>query len=75
MYKAIFLDIDGTLVSFKTHLIPQSTVDALTIARQRGIKIIISTGRPPHIITNLGQISSTGTYLQTEHIATSVTKT
>ncbi len=58
MYKAIFLDIDGTLVSFKTHLIPQSTVDALTIARQRGIKIIISTGRPPHIITNLGQISN-----------------
>ena len=58
MYKAIFLDIDGTLVSFKSHLIPQSTVDALDRARQRGVKIIISTGRPPHIITNLGQIEN-----------------
>ena len=27
--KALFFDIDGTLVSFKTHRIPQSTVDAL----------------------------------------------
>ena len=25
MIKALFFDIDGTLVSFKTHLIPTST--------------------------------------------------
>ena len=27
--KALFFDIDGTLVSFNTHEIPASTVDAL----------------------------------------------
>ena len=27
--KAIFLDVDGTLISFKTHEIPQITIDAL----------------------------------------------
>ncbi len=55
--KALFFDIDGTLVSFKTHAIPQSAVDALTEAHRRGIRIFISTGRPIAIITNLGQIA------------------
>ena len=31
MVKAIFFDIDGTLVSFKTHEVPRSTIDALDI--------------------------------------------
>lgn len=31
--KALFFDIDGTLVSFDTHKIPQSTVDALEQAK------------------------------------------
>lgn len=56
MIKALFFDIDGTLVSFKTHRIPQSTVDALQCAHDKGIKIYIATGRPIQIITNLVQI-------------------
>ena len=32
--KALFFDIDGTLVSFQTHRIPQSTVDALEELRK-----------------------------------------
>ena len=43
--KAIFLDVDGTLISFKTHIIPQTTIDALNMAHKNGIKIIIATGR------------------------------
>ena len=54
--KALFFDIDGTLVSFQTHRIPQSTVDALTLAKQNGVNVYISTGRPLMIINNLGQI-------------------
>lgn len=54
--KALFFDIDGTLVSFNTHKIPQSTVDVLEQAKQNGVKVYISTGRPKMIITNLGQI-------------------
>ena len=53
---ALFFDIDGTLVSFKTHQIPPSTIFALTQAKANGHKVFISTGRPPLIITNLGAI-------------------
>ena len=53
---ALFFDIDGTLVSFKTHEIPASTIFALTQAKANGHKIFISTGRPPLIITNIGAI-------------------
>lgn len=55
--KALFFDIDGTLVSFKTHRIPSSTVDSLRRAKANGVKTYISTGRPVGFITNLGQIA------------------
>ena len=54
---ALFFDIDGTLVSFKTHQIPPSTIFALTQAKANGHKVFIATGRPPLIITNLGAIA------------------
>ena len=57
MIKALFFDIDGTLLSFKTHSIPQSTIEALSIASSKGIKIFISTGRPFQLINNLEPIS------------------
>jgi len=53
---ALFFDIDGTLVSFKTHEIPPSTILALTQAKANGHHVYIATGRPPIIITNLGAI-------------------
>ena len=53
---ALFFDIDGTLVSFKTHEIPPSTILALTQAKANGHRLFIATGRPPIIITNLGAI-------------------
>ena len=53
MIKALFFDIDGTLVSFENHSILPSTIEALEIARSKGIKIFIATGRPPSIINNL----------------------
>ena len=53
MTKAFFLDIDGTLVSFQTHQVPTSTIEALNAAKKRGIKIFIATGRPQLLINNL----------------------
>lgn len=53
---ALFFDIDGTLVSFKTHEIPPSTIFALTQAKANGHKVFISTGRPPLILNNIGAI-------------------
>ena len=45
MIKAIFFDIDGTLVSYQTHEIPQSAFDALYQLKEKGIKVFIATGR------------------------------
>ena len=56
MIKALFFDIDGTLVSINTHRIPHSTVIALTQAKAKGLKIFIATGRPFAIINNLKTI-------------------
>lgn len=56
MIKALFLDIDGTLVSFHTHQVPASTIEALSRARARGVRIFIATGRSPLIINNLGEL-------------------
>lgn len=57
MIRAAFFDIDGTLVSFKTHKIPQSAVDAIKAFHDQGGRVYISTGRPIAIVTNIGQIS------------------
>ena len=56
MIKALFFDIDGTLVSFQTHEIPQSTIEALAAAKAKGIHIFIATGRPGVIINNLAAL-------------------
>ena len=60
MTKAIFLDIDGTLVSFQTHEIPASAVRAIEAARRKGTKVFIATGRPQILINNLGALQKRG---------------
>lgn len=45
MIKAVFFDIDGTLVSFQTHQIPKSTMTALQKLKEKGILLFIATGR------------------------------
>lgn len=60
MVKAIFFDIDGTLVSFNTRQIPQSTVEAIKKVRNKGIKVFIATGRHFSSITNLGDAEFDG---------------
>lgn len=43
--KAIFLDVDGTLVSFRTHEVSDSARNALLQAHARGVRLYIATGR------------------------------
>ena len=43
--RAVFFDIDGTLVSFNTHRVSDATVEALAELRRRGVKVILATGR------------------------------
>lgn len=54
--KAVFFDIDGTLVSFNTHKIPLSAIEAINTIHKNGIKVFIATGRPVAIINNLNEI-------------------
>ena len=68
MNKAIFFDIDGTLVSFRTHEIVPSAYDAIAALRKKGHKVFIATGRPLHLIKGL-QDDSTDTSLSTAVIA------
>lgn len=51
MIKAIFFDIDGTLVSFRTHVVSPAVLQALHRLREQGIKLFISTGRHPEMIS------------------------
>ena len=45
MFKAAFFDIDGTLISFATHAIPDSAIHTIRRMREKGIKTFLSTGR------------------------------
>lgn len=51
MIKAVFFDVDGTLVSFKTHRVPQTTLEAIKKLQAKGIKVFVATGRHPSILT------------------------
>ena len=73
MIQAIFFDIDGTLVSFQTHTIPQSAMDALYLLKEKGIKLFIATGRAKDGLAVLkqfpfdGYITLNGQYCFTDH--------
>lgn len=53
MIKAIFFDIDGTLVSFNTHRIPVSVKAILPELHQKGIRLFIASGRHKLSMNNL----------------------
>lgn len=58
--KAVFFDIDGTLVSFGTHQVPQSTKDAIKQLRESGVKVFVATGRMLAMTTVLSDIEFDG---------------
>ena len=60
MIKAVFLDIDGTMVSFETHCVPDNTKDALREVRKKGVKVFVATGRHSSDIINLGDLEFDG---------------
>lgn len=48
--KAAFFDIDGTLLSFKTHRVSEGTVRAFDTLHRHGVRTFISSGRPQVLI-------------------------
>lgn len=69
MIKAIFFDVDGTLVSMTTHTIPKSTLDCLHALRAKGIRLFVATGRHMSMMDDVraqfefdGYVSVSGQY-------------
>lgn len=69
MIKAIFFDIDGTLVPYGMDHMPASTLRALHALREKGVLLFIATGRTPHTIDHVqrmfdfdGYVTSNGQY-------------
>ncbi len=50
MIKAAFFDIDGTLLSFRTHRVSEGTVRAFERLHRAGVRTFISSGRPDVLI-------------------------
>ena len=46
--KAVFFDVDGTLLSIEENKVPDSTIQALQKLRRHGIKIVVATARHIH---------------------------
>ena len=53
MIKAVFFDVDGTLVSHKSKSVPESAKEALDKLREKGIKVLLCTGRNVPELKNL----------------------
>ena len=53
MVKAIFFDIDGTLVSFNTHRMSEHLKEKLHELQAKGVKLFISSGRARLVMNNL----------------------
>ncbi len=55
MIKAIFFDIDGTLISMKTHVFTETTIRTLKEAQENGVRLFIASGRPIVQLPLLGE--------------------
>lgn len=53
-YKVLFLDIDGTILK-PDNTIEESTISAVTQAKENGIEVFLATGRPLHEIHDLAK--------------------
>lgn len=60
MVESVFFDIDGTLVSFKTHQVPESTKKAIRELRAKGVKVFVATGRMLSMLGVLDDIEFDG---------------
>ncbi|RYG73719.1 HAD family phosphatase [Lentibacillus lipolyticus] len=53
-YKLLFLDIDGTILK-PDHTYTETTKQAITMAKEKGVDVFLATGRPLHEISDLAE--------------------
>lgn len=56
MIRAIFFDVDGTLVSFQKKFLSDQLAEDLPALRERGIKIFVCSGRAMQDLENTGML-------------------
>lgn len=69
MIRAAFFDIDGTLLSFKTHRVSAGTIEAFERLHDKGIRTFISSGRAKVLVPEMplhfdGMITVNGGYCE-----------
>lgn len=52
-YKIVFFDVDGTITNYLDGTIPDSTKKAIRALKNNGIKVVVATGRPLSMCTEL----------------------
>ena len=52
MIKAVFFDVDGTPLPFKTGKVPESTIKSIEKLRKNGIKVFVATGKSLALMLN-----------------------
>ena len=72
MSKVIFIDVDGTLLTYE-NVLPKSAVEAIRTARKNGHKVYISTGRSRAEVYDYiwdigldGMIGGNGSYVESD---------
>jgi Cof subfamily protein (haloacid dehalogenase superfamily) len=53
MYEIVFFDVDGTLYSEVDRKIPESTKVAIKRLHEKGVKVVVATGRPHNLCEEL----------------------
>ena len=66
MYKAIFIDIDGTLINDNEN-ISERTIKAVKKVTEKGILVIICTGRPIKHTENISKNCKASKYIITSN--------
>lgn len=72
--KALFFDVDGTLIDDKTKVLPQSAVEAIKKAKEKGHKIFINSGRVVSMLRDIanilevdGIVAGCGTFIEVDN--------
>ena len=72
MYKVVFFDVDGTLLSEIDRSMHESTIEAIQRLIDKGIHVVITTGRPYSLCSQLKElginmfISANGAHIKCE---------
>ena len=66
MFKILFTDLDETLLN-PDHHVPQVNIDAINKAKEKGVKVVLATGRS-HLMTDvtlkeIGNYDQEGEYI------------